>query len=245
MTLAHPTAVLPLRALGLPTTAMVIGSMVPDIPVFVNWHEGYRLSHSVPGIFTIDLVMAVAVTALWFLAVREAVVDMAPSAVRVRLQPRIRPTSEMWWLTLPAAALGSITHLVWDSFTHVGKWGPRHIAWLADEHGPLLGLKWAQYVSGGVGLLVVTWVAALHLRSLAPLPEPRPRRLLPVVVLPAVVGAALVVGLVAAYRHRAYGFIDMAFDGVVHSLIALAALGALACLGWHVVHAAVAASDAM
>lgn len=34
VTIAHPAAVLPLRGLGLPLSAMVIGSMAPDLPVF-------------------------------------------------------------------------------------------------------------------------------------------------------------------------------------------------------------------
>lgn len=234
MTLAHPMAVLPLRGRGLPMTALVVGSMVPDIPVFVGWHWGYQTSHSWLGVVWFDLAVASAVTALWFLAVRDAVVDMAPTAVRERLLPRVRPTPQEWLLVPVAGAVGAATHTFWDAFTHVNRWGPRHIDWLAEEHGPLLGLKWAQYTSGAVGLAVVAIVAARYLRSLDPLAEDRRPPVLPVFVLPAVVGASVLVGLVAAYRHRAYGFVDMAFDGVVHSLIALTLLGALTCGAWHV-----------
>jgi hypothetical protein len=46
MTLAHPVAVLPLRRFGLPMAAMVIGSMVPDVPLFLRWSSGYQVSHS-------------------------------------------------------------------------------------------------------------------------------------------------------------------------------------------------------
>ena len=65
MTLAHPMAVLPLRGYGLPTTALVIGSMVPDVALFADWKAGYDLAHSLPGIVTIDLVLATALTAIW------------------------------------------------------------------------------------------------------------------------------------------------------------------------------------
>lgn len=238
MTLAHPMAVLPLRGRGLPMTALVIGSMVPDIPVFLGWHWGYQVSHSWLGVVTFDLVVATAATVLWFFAVRDAVVDMAPAVIRDRLRPHFRPTPPEWAMVPVAGSVGAATHTFWDAFTHVHRWGPRHIDWLAEEHGPLLGLKWAQYTSGVVGLTVVTIVAVRYLRSLEPVPGDRPPPAVPAVVLPAVVTASILVGLVAAVRHSAYGFIDMAYDGVVHSLIALTVLGALACLGWHAAHRA-------
>lgn len=238
MTLAHPMAVLPLRGRGLPMTALVIGSMVPDIPVFVGWHWGYQLSHSLLGVVTFDLVVATVVTALWFFAVRDAAVDMAPTAIRERLRPRLRPTWQEWLLVPVAGVVGAATHTFWDAFTHVHRWGPRHIDWLAEEHGPLLGLKWAQYTSGVIGLTVVTIVAVRYLRSLDPVPGERPPPVVPSVVLPGVITASVLVGLVAAARHSAYGFIGMAYDGVVHSLIALTVLGALACLSWHAAHRA-------
>ena len=36
ITFAHPAAVLPLARTGLPLTALAIGSMVPDLPMFVR-----------------------------------------------------------------------------------------------------------------------------------------------------------------------------------------------------------------
>lgn len=237
MTLAHPMAVLPLRGRGLPTTALVIGSMVPDVPVFVRWYDGYRLSHSAIGIFSLDLFLAAAVTVVWFLAVRDAVVDMAPAAVRRRLPARARPSAHDWLVTPLAAAVGAATHVVWDSFTHADRWGPRHIKWLATDHHGLLGLKWAQYGSGVVGLAVVTVVAVRFLAASPPLPDDRAPAVLPAWVLPTVVGGAAAVGIAAAARKTSYGVRDMAFDGVVDGLVTLVLLGALACVAWHVARA--------
>ena len=36
-TLAHPAVVLPLRGLGLPMTALVAGSMAPDLPQMLGF----------------------------------------------------------------------------------------------------------------------------------------------------------------------------------------------------------------
>lgn len=50
---------------------------------------------------------------------------------------------------------GAATHVVWDAFTHAGRWGTAHVPWLADEHGLLPGYRWAQYGGGVFGVLVV------------------------------------------------------------------------------------------
>lgn len=58
LTLAHPAAVLPLRRCGLPMAALVIGSMMPDVPLFMRWSSGYQVSHSYTGVFTVHLIGA-------------------------------------------------------------------------------------------------------------------------------------------------------------------------------------------
>jgi hypothetical protein len=216
-------------------TALVAGAMVPDIPLFVWWFAGYDATHSLIGIVLIDPVVVVAVLLGWFLLVRDAVVDMAPASVRVRLAERARLTLRQWLLVPVGGCVGAATHLLWDSFTHPGRWGPQHIEWLRVEHAGLEGLRWAQYVSGVVGLTIVVWAIVAHLRSLPPLTEPRRARALPAPVLPAVVLASLAVGLVSTILSVPEGFHVMAFNGVVDSLKAVVLLGAATCLVWQVV----------
>ena len=232
MTLSHPAAVVPLRALGLPMSAMVIGSMVPDIPVFLRWQLGYDVSHGLLGVATVDVVATLLVLAVWFAFVRDAVVDLSPSYVRARLAPHARLTRRQWLLAPLAAGLGALTHTGWDAFTHYGRWGPEHIVWLRQMYGDLPGLKWAQYISGVVGLIVVAFFAVDHLRRLpARYPADRPRALGPF-VLPGVVGAAAAVGLVSAARQVPLGLHQMAFYGVVNSLIVCAFGLTLASTAW-------------
>jgi len=235
MTLAHPMAVLPLGRLGLPMTALVVGSMVPDIPLFLDWPDGYEATHSMLGVLVIDVVLTVLVVWLWYAAIRDALVDLAPARVRGRLVERVRLTTREWQRVPFAGCLGAASHLFWDSFTHPGRWGPRNIEWLRTEHGGLLGLKWMQYSSGAVGLAVVVWVAVSYLPSLEPLPDTRDRAILSPLVLPAVVLLSGLVGLVSAALRATDGVPAMAFDGVVNSLITAVVLGALACAGWQVV----------
>ncbi|ROR90960.1 DUF4184 family protein [Nocardioides aurantiacus] len=157
ITLAHPAAVLPLRWLHLPLAAMVFGSMVPDVPLFMGWASGYALSHSLPGVITVNLMVALAGLCVWNAFVRDALVDMAPNPVRMRLAPRHRLTCRQWLVAPAAAVVGSLTHLAWDAFTHPGRWGVTHVAWLRADLGPLPGFKWAQYASGVIGMCVVLW----------------------------------------------------------------------------------------
>ena len=152
MTLAHPAAVLPLRRFGMPMAAMVIGSMVPDVPLFMRWSRGYQVSHSYTGLFTVNLIGALVLLYGWNAFVRDALVDLAPDVVRARLAARHRLSRRQWLLAPAAAVLGSLTHLAWDAFTHPGRWGVAARRRLRADLGPLPAFKWAQYASGVIGL---------------------------------------------------------------------------------------------
>ncbi|HET6563733.1 MAG TPA: DUF4184 family protein [Marmoricola sp.] len=235
LTVAHPAAVLPLRRLGLPMSAMVIGSMVPDVPLFVRWPGGYQVSHSYTGVFTVDLLGALVVLLGWNAFARDALVDLAPSPVRDRLASRHRLSLRQWLLAPAAAALGSITHVFWDAFTHQHRWGVASFAWLRADVGPLPGYRWAQYLSGVVGLAIVLGSCIALLRRRPPNRTARPRTL-PPAVLPVVVGAAMVHGGLAALSRAQRGLHAVAFHGAVQGILALAAGTAVICLLWLLEH---------
>ncbi|WP_432156596.1 DUF4184 family protein [Streptomyces sp. bgisy153] len=141
-TLSHAAAVLPaVRADGsgrarLVPAVLVSGSFAPDMTYYaasaVPGAMGFGdVTHSVAGVFTVDVLVAWLLTALWLL-VREPLVALAP---RERQGPvaaltrcgapraRVRPPLLLWWYV--SAALGALTHVVWDAFTHHGRWGVR------------------------------------------------------------------------------------------------------------------------
>ncbi len=231
VTLAHPAAVLPLRGLGLPLSAMVIGSMVPDLPVFSRSWEVYGFTHSVAGVVTVDLVLTLVLLSLWDRWGRDALVDTSPAAVRDRLPGRARIGRAAWVLAPLAAVVGSLTHIVWDAFTHGGRWGVRLVPWLGEEHAGLPGHAWAQYGSGVVGLLAVG-VAILAVLRRPLLEAGRPRRL-PAVTLPVAVlaaGASSVLTFVS--RWGADPFRLAAFHAAVVGIVALAVVLALVTSLW-------------
>jgi NAD(P)H dehydrogenase (quinone) len=236
-TVSHPAAVLPLRRLGLPMTVLVVASMVPDVPVFLGRPRVYEVTHSLVGIVTIDLVMAVTVVAWWSFVMRDALVDLAPTPVRSRFAAHVRPSRRDWLLSPLAAVIGALTHVAWDSFTHAGEWGVVRIDWLQAQHGGLVGFKWAQYASGAIGLAVVGIAALNHLRALHPIGGARDRRVLPPATLPVTIGLVALAGIVSAARHVSSGLHSVAFNGAVDSLIVLAVALTALTLAWNAVAA--------
>jgi hypothetical protein len=215
----------------MPMAALVLGSMVPDVPVFMGWTRAYRVSHSLTGLFTVDLAGALVLLLGWNVFVRDALVDLAPEEVRARLATRHRLSRRQWLLAPAAVVLGSLTHLAWDAFTHPERWGVLHVAVLREDLGPLPGFKWAQYASGVIGLGVVLWAVLADLRS-RPASQPPRRRVLPAPLLPLVVLAAAAYGLVTGLARVRDGLHAVAFHGVVQGLVAAAVGLAFICLAW-------------
>jgi hypothetical protein len=215
---SHPAAVLPLMRSGLVPSALVIGSMVPDLFYYLPLPDDVesRLSHhthTAVGVLGLDLVLGLAVFLIWQVLVAPLAVAVAGPAVRARLAPGL-PVPWRRHFAGPRAAgtvlislwVGAATHVLWDEFTHPGRWGARHLSWLADSHGPLVGYQWAQYASGVVGALLI---ADAVRRWWRPPPvadgqgeadghEPRPQRVLSRSGLVAVVATIVVAGLAGA-----------------------------------------------
>ncbi len=127
---AHPAAMLPLRRLGLPAAALVAGSMAPDAPVFASEWGWYAVTHSWLGILVIDPLIAVAALAAWSFVARDAVADLMPDPVRLRLAPSARPSKRALALAVPAA-LTLATPDLRDPYH------PRVVAFVAVTHGTL------------------------------------------------------------------------------------------------------------
>lgn len=205
-TFSHPAAVLPLLRTPLPASALVIGSMVPDLPLYAPTFARYEVTHTVVGTLGVDALMAFAVFALWHGFLSRPALAASPPALRQRVAARA-VLGLRRRLGSPRAALvvylsfvvGSLTHVLWDEFTHIGRWGTDNIAWLLADHGILPGYKWAQFVSGAVGGLVLLlwfagwWRSSAHppATSIDPAGSGLPRALSPTT---AVTGWAVLVG---------------------------------------------------
>jgi uncharacterized protein DUF4184 len=186
-TAAHPMAVLPLvrwrRRLGLDPTCLVIGSMVPDFEYFVRAEQLSTISHTFRGLWLWDLPAALILGALVHLVVAWPMLLVAPAAIARRVTHTIAaPWRARWGVAavlscLVSAALGSATHLAWDSVTHAKGWGPRHVHALTTPiRIPLAGTmvvhRVLQHASTVVGLVVLTVVLVRAFRRCPPVAVP-------------------------------------------------------------------------
>jgi hypothetical protein len=118
-TVSHAAAVLPFVRTPLPTAALVIGSMAPDLPFFVPFGVPRSWTHSISGAVSFDMLIAALAIALWWGLLRAPAVDMMPRPVRERMAPlEWRPTPAGFAWLIAAMLIGILTHLAWDSFTH-------------------------------------------------------------------------------------------------------------------------------
>ncbi len=195
---AHVAAVLPLRhgrLRILPFAALAAGSMSPDLPYFVpGLSFAGAWTHTTLGVVTVDLLLGAAAWGLWR-SVERPLHDLSPNLLRARWTPA--RAASPWWAVGLALAIGAATHVGWDAFTHAGRFGATHLAFLAASYpsplGPLPGYQYAQYLSSALGLLAIAWVAY---RRVPVVPTDRPA---PVVarLLPWLATAAGLLGAVA------------------------------------------------
>ena len=165
---AHAAAALPVRRLWprLPLSALVIGTMSPDFEYFLRLAPAGRLAHSFAGIAVFCVPAGLIVWGLFTLLVRPALVDVLPDGLARSLPPS---RTSILAATL-AIAIGALSHLMWDSFTHAHDWTVTHWPALRVPVAPRLlpGLEWyklLQHVSTAVGLAVllaaiIHWVRA-------------------------------------------------------------------------------------
>src|SRR5665647_1712812 len=69
-------------------SALVIGSMSPDIPYCLPLFVGSEATHSPVGVVSIDVLLSLAVFMAWHGFLTRPAIDCAPAAVRGRIPPQ-------------------------------------------------------------------------------------------------------------------------------------------------------------
>jgi Domain of unknown function (DUF4184) len=212
---SHAVVALPFARTVLPASAVAVGAMTPDLPLFTRQlPTPYVVTHD-PRAILVTTAMAAVLWLVWRVVLRPAVRPLAPTWLARRLPEawdasprrqfetlaartvRARVTVIAWWVL--ALAMGVATHLVWDAFSHEGRWGSAIIPVLAQMWGPLDGYRWVQYTSSAFGLLVLAVWATMTLARSPRMPAPRANRYLRLAwwaSLPAILVLAWVCGLV-------------------------------------------------
>ncbi|MEV0409375.1 DUF4184 family protein [Streptomyces sp. NPDC050448] len=185
-TLSHAAAVLPAvrragRARGpLVASALVLGSFAPDTFYFadavVSGVMPYgAFTHSLPGVFTADAVLTAVLAGCWLL-LREPLIALLPRRRQGRIHAFARgedwrgggrrlPSLALWFYL--SAVVGSLTHVVWDSFTHLDRWGTNALPALEEPLAFGLPLySYLQYGSSAVAACALVWFTVTALRRL-------------------------------------------------------------------------------
>ncbi|GMA32389.1 DUF4184 family protein [Litorihabitans aurantiacus] len=239
-TVSHAVLALPLRRTALPVSAVAVGAMAPDLRLFVPFAPLYATTHSLAWL-PVTTLLAGALWLGWRVLVRPAASDLSPSWIAARYPgpadpadpsaPRRSPVTTTL-LTTAALALGVLTHVVWDAFTHHGRWGTDAVPLLQERVGGTPLYAWAQDLSGVLGLAVIAiWFARRPPRALDPAPRAATARLR-VLTCTAVV-AALGAGAATGLAHGGPLW-RIAYEGTRTAMVAVAVVILLGCALWHV-----------
>jgi Domain of unknown function (DUF4184) len=200
LTPAHAAAAWPLARIApsLPTAALVIGTVSPDLEYLLRLAPSGRFGHTPLGIACFSVPLALVVWAVFERFVRPALVDLLPPGLRPPLPLGPSRPARRWALAAVAATLGALSHIAWDSFTHGDGWSVAGLPALTIPLGlPVVGpvplYRLLQHASTAVGSgLILLWAG----RAVGRLP-PESRRFGPGQRARALRAAAILVGLSA------------------------------------------------
>lgn len=163
-TLAHAAAALPFRRTRLMLSAVVFGCFAPDFEYFIRLAPKGKFGHTLPGLFVFDLPFGLIMLWLFHRYAKEPLWTWLPEGLRRRtkLGPRMLPLKSpaQAALILVSILVGSVTHILWDSFTHPTLWLYHHWRLLSyTVQLPLIGsvpyYRLIQHASTAIGTIVL------------------------------------------------------------------------------------------
>ena len=159
-------------------SALIIGSMIPDLAYFMPWFRAGHSSHSMAGLLTYCLPLGMAAVMLFEWVLREPLAFLLPAAMRSRLAPPAAVTVRTLPVTMVAMAcaviIGSFLHVQWDALANRRGIVLNGVSWARTELARIGGYRitasrlidHAGTLAGGAA---ITWTVARWMRS-------RPRR---------------------------------------------------------------------
>ncbi len=169
---AHVAAAFPFRRSRLVWSALIVGTIAPDLEYFVRLAPGHPYGHAVPGVFLVTLPLALVTLWLFHALVKVPFIELLPEGFKRRLAPYAGKFrfggAARFALIVASILIGILTHLIWDSFTHGNMWLVRN--WPALRHpvhisflGAVPLYKLLQHASTVFGLTVLAlWIAAWY-----------------------------------------------------------------------------------
>ncbi|WP_410569987.1 DUF4184 family protein [Amycolatopsis sp. cmx-4-61] len=173
-TLSHPAAVLPLARRPLVPSALVAGSIAPDVFWFVPRllpDVGLSRTHEFASALWLDPLIALVLLAGFHVLLKRPLLALAPRPLAERL-PRHFGWRRPGWIAL-SLVLGALTHVGWDAFTHES--GGFAFLRIPLVTGVDVG-RLIQLVSTIAGAAVLAWWLVRWYRRAPTEPAPPPSR---------------------------------------------------------------------
>jgi hypothetical protein len=154
-TLAHPAVILPIARGRMVASALVAGSMAPDLTYYVSLpvidpsHTLLTRTHHTSSLLWLDPLIGLALLAVFQLLLKRPLVALLPETAGERVWPFAerfvwRRAEAVGWIVL-SVAIGAATHVGWDRLGEV----------FGDSGSPKVDL--AGTVVGLAAILVWTW----------------------------------------------------------------------------------------
>jgi len=251
LTIAHSVAAIPLRRplgrLGV-LAALVIGSITPDLPLFLPLPFGRNSTHSAIALLWFCLPAGVLAYLLYDLVLDRPLRALMPEGFQRRLALAGRDARPAVWSpsVLVSLLLGAATHSAWDSFTHggsagVGEWLPVIETRLFTVSGyTVYVFSVLQHLSTTVGMTVLAvWIWRWYQRApqadvaVQGLMSGTRRVLLAVIALVVVIAASAAAASRPPAEPTLRHLQPVARRVVVSSLTALVGAVTVYAVGWH------------
>lgn len=162
-TFSHPAIVLPfLKNKKLSATALIVGSISPDLEYFFRMKMQSEISHTLLGIFLIDFPLGFIVIFAFHGIIKKPLISNLPHFFQSRMQLLkdsnwLRYFKNNILVVLLSFFLGTLSHIFWDSMTH---WDGYIVERITFFNEVLFGLpiyKVAQYGSSVIGLVLILY----------------------------------------------------------------------------------------
>lgn len=168
-TFSHPAAVLPAKYLPekwVSMSALVVGSITPDLEYFIRMKNLSLYSHTWLGLLWYDMPVGFAFIFVYHLLIRDALISNLPLFLKSRLSRYggfnwIQYLKQNFIVVLLSLAAGIATHIAWDGFTHRTGCFVAVIPWLKQstivEGVGLTHYYILQGISSVIGMAVVLY----------------------------------------------------------------------------------------
>lgn len=171
-TVAHPAAVLPLsrKSKYINFSAMVLGSMAPDFEYFLRGRPMGEIGHTFAGFVYFNLPLVAFIYFIYHFFIHQILFNHLPAFLQEASTKRIESSNLLKVVVFIYSALfGMLTHVVWDSFTHINGYMVLRFPALFTNTYNVYGFdiplyKFLQHGSTVVGIALI--VGYLYVRAL-------------------------------------------------------------------------------